>query len=450
MPESIKPSKFKIMFRSLEHRNFRLFFIGQAVSLIGTWMQMLAVGWLIWRMTHNAFMLGLVPFIGRLPTLFLAPFVGVLVDRVDRYKLVIVTQVLSMLQALALAALMFAGKPSVGAIIGLQILLGLINTVDMPARQSFMIQMLDVRRDLNNAIALNSSLVNAARLVGPALAGILVKFFGEGMCFLLNGLSYIAVIGSLLAMRVRPNPRTATRASIMHNLKEGFHYAFGFFPIRSVLLLLALVSLVGQSYTSLLPIFADKVLHGTSLTQGFLMAGAGVGALASALFLAMRTTVRGLGRIIGIAPAVMGIGLIGLGLSRSLWLSLAVMAIIGAGMMAQMASSNTVLQTLTSDDKRGRVMSFYSMAFQGMVPLGALLSGGMAALIGAPAFVILGGLCCIAGAAAFSAKLPRLREAVHPIYVKKGIIPEVADGLAAAAEQPVGPDIRKSARRSRK
>jgi len=371
---------------------------------------MLAVGWLVWRLTHDAFLLGLVPFAGRLPTLLFGPFVGVLVDRMDRYRLVIVTQVLSMVQALALAVVVYAGWFNIWAIIALQLLLGLINAVDMPARQSFMIQMLDDRRDLNNAIALNSSMVNAARLVGPAIAGVLVKWLGEGTCFLINGLSYIGVISGLLAMRVQPNPRTDRRTPLWQNLKEGFQYAFGNAAIRSVLLLLALVSLVGQSYVNLLPIFADKILHGTSLTQGVLMSAAGLGALASAVHLAMRTAIRGLGRIIAIGPLMMGIGLVGLGLSRSLWVSMAIMVVIGMGMMSQMAASNTVLQTLTSDDKRGRVMSFYSMAFQGMVPLGALLSGSLAAQIGAPLTVILGGLCCTAGAIGFAFRLGKIRS----------------------------------------
>jgi MFS family permease len=407
--------KSGLLFRSLRHRNFRLFIMGQSISLIGTWMQMLAIGWLVWRLSNSAFLLGLVPFIGRLPTLIMAPFVGVLVDRTDCHRLVIATQVLSMLQALALAAFMFLGWLNIWTILALQLLLGLINTVDMPARQSFMIQMLDDRHDLNNAIALNSSIVNAARLVGPALAGVLVKFFGEGICFLINGLSYIAVIGGLLAMRVKPNERVNAREPLLSNLQDGFRYAFGFSPIRSVLLLLALVSLVGQSYVNLLPIFADKILHGTSLTQGMLMAAAGVGALLSAVNLAMRTSVKGLGRIIGLAPVVMGIGLIGVGLSRTLWLSMPIVAIIGVGMMAQMVSSNTVLQTLTRDDMRGRVMSFYSMAFQGMVPLGALLSGGLASLLGAPKTVILGGLCCIISGIVFSMSLPGMREATRAL-----------------------------------
>ncbi|MDD4890592.1 MAG: MFS transporter [Phycisphaerae bacterium] len=455
IPNGDNGSKLAGVFRSLRHRNFRLFFIGQSISLIGTWMQMLAVGWLVWRLTHSMFLLGLVPFIGRLPTLFLAPFVGVLVDRLDRHRLVIATQMLAMLQALALAALVFAfprhdpqhllhlKDAMIVGIILLQLLLGFINSVDIPARQSFVVQMIDRREDLNNAIALNSSMVNGARLVGPVIAGVMVAEFGEGVCFLLNGLSYIAVIAGLMMMHVQPNARAAAESHPLANLKEGFRYVFGFAPIRSILMLLALVSLTGQSYNSLLPIFADDILNGTSRTQGLLMAATGVGALAGAMFLATRRSVRGLGRVIGFAPAIMGVGLIGLGLSHWLWASLLIMPVIGVGMMVQTASSNTILQTIVDDDKRGRVMSFYSLAFMGMVPLGSLLAGTLAKFFGAPATVIIGGACCIAGSVWFSRKLPALRPLVHPIYVRKGIIPEVATGLQAASEQggPASADL---------
>jgi MFS family permease len=451
-------SKLGRIFRSLRHRNFRLFFMGQSISLIGTWMQMVAVSWLVYRLTHSALMLGLVPFIGRLPTLFLAPFVGVFVDRMNRHRLVIIMQTLAMIQALVLAALMFSGHIAVWNIILLQVVLGFISTMDMPARQSFMIQMLDDRQDLTNAIALNSSIVNGARLIGPTLAGLLIVAVGEGWCFLLNGLSYIAVIGGLLAMKVQPNARVAAHTRILHNLKEGFHYALGFPPIRAILLLLAVVSLMGQSYAQLLPVFAKNVLHGNSATQGYLLSAVGVGALCAAIYLAMRTSVRGLGRVISVAPSIMGLGLIGLGLSHSFWLSMAVMPIVGLGMMSQMASSNTILQTITDDDKRGRVMGFYSMSFQGMVPLGSLIAGGLAAGIawlaarfggvnhdqavglGARCTVILGGLCCIAGSIQFASKLPALRELVHPIYIRKGIIPiATAVPLAGAPNGGLSP-----------
>jgi len=336
---------------------------------------------------------------------------------------------LAMLQALMLAGLMVSGRIAIWNIIVLSLLLGFINAVDMPARQSFLIQMLGGPEDLTNAIALNSSMVNGARLIGPAIAGFLIAATGEALCFLLNGLSYIAVLTGLLLMRLKTAARQGKRTAVLENLREGFRYAFGFVPIRSLLFLLALVSLTGASYTQLLPIFAEQILQGDARTQGFLISAAAVGALGGALYLAGRRSVRGLGRVIARAPLVFGTGLIGLGLSRWLWLTLPVMALIGLGLMVHMASTNTVLQTIVEDDKRGRVMSFYSMAFMGMVPLGSLLAGVLAHLIGAPLMVIFGGCCCIAGAVVFSRKLPALRVLVHPIYIKKGIIPEVADGL---------------------
>jgi len=424
---------FRLLFRSLKHRNFRLFLMGQSISLTGTWMQMTAVAWLVWRLSHSALLLGLVGFAGRIPTFVMAPFAGVLVDRVDRHRLVILTQVLSMAQALILAGLMYSGRLAIWHVIALSFLLGFINALDVPARQSFLVQMLDRREDLTNAIALNSSMVNGARLIGPSIAGLLIAGAGEALCFLLNGLSYIAVIAGLLMMRVQPNARVERQTTVLENLRDGFRYAFGFPPIRSLLLLLALLSLTGASYTQLLPIFAQQILHGDARTQGFLVSAAAVGALAGALYLAGRRSVRGLEWVIAWAPAVFGAGLIALGLSTRLWLTLLVMPVIGIGLMVLMASTNTVLQTIIDDDKRGRVMSFYSMAFMGMVPLGSLLAGILAHFIGAPLMVILGGTCCIAGSIGFVRRLPALREIVQPIYVRKGIILEVADGLQSAS-----------------
>ena len=416
------------LFRSLRHRNFRLFLMGQGISLVGTWMQMTAVAWLVWRMSHSAVLLGVVGFSSRIPTFVLAPFAGVLVDRVNRYRLVILTQVLSMAQALMLAGLMYSGRLEVWHVIALSLVLGTINAVDVPARQSFIIQMVEGREDLNNAVALNSSMVNGARLIGPSVAGLLIAGYGEALCFLLNGLSYIAVIAGFLMMRVSRPARAERETAALDNLKEGFRYAFGFPPIRDLLVLLGLVSLTGASYTQLLPIFAQEILHGDARTQGFLTSCAALGALAGALYLAGRGSVRGLGRVIAVSPAVFGVGLIAMGLSKWLWLTLAVMPVIGLGLMVQMAATNTVLQTIVDDDKRGRVMSFYSMAFMGMVPLGSLLAGFLAHLIGAPMMVIFGGMCCIAGSFVFRRQLPALRVLVRPIYVRRGIIMETADG----------------------
>jgi len=403
------------LFRSLGNRNFRIFFLGQGLSLVGTWMQMTAVAWLVWRLTHSAWLLGVVGFATGIPTFVMAPFAGVVIDRVDRYRLIILTQALSMAQALLLAGLMYSGRLAIWHVVALSLLLGCINALDTPARQAFIIQLLDRREDLTNAIALNSSMFNGARLVGPLVAGFLVATAGEALCFLLNGLSYTAVIAGLLVMRVQPNARAARQTAILENLREGFRYAFGSLPIRSLLLLLALVSLTGASYAQLLPIFAQQILHGDARTQGFLVSAVGVGALAGALFLAGRRSAHGLGRLVARAPALFGVGLVALGLSRWLWLTLAVMPVIGFGLMVQMASTNTIIQTIVDDDKRGRVMGFYSMSFMGMMPLGSLLAGVLAHFIGAPQVVLLGGACCIAGSVAFTRRLPALHALARPI-----------------------------------
>lgn len=410
------------MFRALAHRNYRLFFGGQSISLVGTWMQQIAVSWLVFDLTHSAFLLGIVNFASRIPTFLLASLAGVLVDRWNRHRILVATQALSMIQALALASLVLSRRIEVWQIIGLSLILGLINALDIPARQAFVIDMVESKADLGNAIALNSSMVNGARLVGPSIAGLLIATLGEGVCFLFNGLSFIPVIASLLAMKIRPEVKAQNKTRVLQGLQEGVHYAFGFPPIRSVLLLLALVSFMGMPYTVLMPIFAERILHGGPQTLGFLMGATGVGALAGAMFLASRRNVLGLGRIIVLASAVFGLGLIAFSLSRVFWLSLALMPITGFGMMVQMTSSNTILQTIVQEDKRGRIMSFYTMAFMGMVPFGSLFAGSVANTIGAPATVAIGGIACIVGSIAFARKLPSLREMARPIYVEKGII----------------------------
>ena len=412
------------VFRALRHRNYRLFFGGQSISLIGTWMQQIALNWLVYRLTGSAMLLGLVGFTSRIPTFLLAPFAGVMADRWNRHRMLIITQVLSMVQAMILAALVLTNRIAVWHIITLSIFLGLVNAVDIPTRQSFVPDMVEKREDLGNAIALNSSIVNGARLIGPSIAGVLIATLGEGLCFLLNGLSFIAVIGALKAMRIEHRERDAANSHVIEGLKEGFSYAFGFAPIRSVLLLLALVSLMGVPYSVLMPIFAEKIFHRGPEAFGFLLGATGVGALAGTLYLASRKSVLGLGRIIVIASTVFGIGLIGFSLSRLFWLSLSFMVLAGFGMMAQMASSNTILQTLVEEDKRGRVMSLYTMAFMGMVPFGSILAGSLATNLGAPNTILIGGMICILGAILFGRKLPSLRKIARPIYVKKGILPQ--------------------------
>jgi len=426
--------------RALRSRNYRLFFTGQTVSLIGTWMTQVATSWLVYRLTGSALQLGIVGFASRIPAFLLGPFAGVWVDRWDRHRTLVVTQILSMLQSFALAGLALAKIVTIQEIIWLGLAQGLINAFDMPARQAFVVQMVEDRADLGNAIALNSSMVNTARLLGPSIAGVVIAAVGEGYCFLIDGFSYLAVLGSLLAMHIAAVPSRGAPKAIWHELKEGWRYVSGFVPIRSILLLLALVSLVGMQYTVLMPIFAAQVLYGGPHTLGFLMGASGVGALAGAMLLASRKSVLGLGRVVPAAAATFGAGLIALGLSQTLWLSFVLMLFVGGAMMMQMAASNTILQTIVQDDKRGRVMSFYSMAFLGMAPFGSLLAGTLASHVGAPRTVIISGSICIASAGWFASQLGAIRKCIHPIYRKLGIIPEVAVGIedASALLAPTG------------
>jgi MFS family permease len=420
--------------RSLRHRNFRLYFGGQSISLIGTWMTRLATSWLVYRLTGSAFLLGVVGFAGQIPTFIFAPFAGVWIDRLDRRQVLLVTQILAMIQSLALAALTLARHINIQEIIWLSAFQGLINAFDMPARQAFLVQMVEDKQDLGNAIALNSSMVNVARLVGPSLAGAVIAVSGEGSCFLIDGISYIAVIGSLVAMRLQSGIVKPSADSMLAQLKEGWAYVSGFAPVRTILLLFAVVSLMGWPFTILMPIFAGRILKGGPHTLGFLMGAVGIGALVSAISLALRKSVLGLGRMIPIATASLGVGLILFGMSRILRLSLLLMLVCGFGMMQQMAASNTIIQTIVEDRKRGRVMSFYAMAFVGMAPFGSLLAGGLAHAIGAPRTVMLSGICCVAGAAWFWTQLPIIRRLIRPLYVDLGILPAVD----AAIQEGVG------------
>jgi len=413
-----------LIFRALSHRNYRLFFAGQGISLIGTWVQFIAMSWLVYRLSNSAFLLGMTGFLGMIPTFFLAPFAGVLTDRWDRRRILLITQILSMLQALLLAVLDLTGAICVWHLFILILFLGFVNAFDAPARQTFVVEMVERREDLGNAIALNSFLFNGARLVGPSIGGMLISILGEGVCFLLNGLSFLSVIVALLAMRIVSEDRGSQGKQMWSFLKEGFNYTFGFAPIRYILFLLGLASLMGMPYTILMPVFAKDILHGGPQTLGFLMAAAGVGAATAALYLASRRSVLGLGRIIAISSGVFGIGLIGFSLSHVLWLSLLLLVVVGFGMMVHMASSNTVLQTMVDDDKRGRVMSFLMMSMMGMTPFGSLLAGFLASKIGASSTLIIGGASCILGSFLFGKKLPLIREMIRPIYLKKGIIRE--------------------------
>lgn len=393
------------MLPALRHKNYRLFLCGQFISLIGTWMQQVGLAWLVYRLTNSAFLLGIVGFAGQVPTFLLTPFAGVLVDRWNRHRLILATQALAMVQAFILSILVLGGRVAIWQIILLTVSLGIVNAFDLPARQSFVSEMVESRQDFGNAIALNSSMVNGSRLFGPALAGIVIAAFGEGICFLLNGISYLAVLTSLVMMKVPARRQERGDANLLQGLREGVVYAFGLPPIRAILLLLALVSLFGMPYATLLPIFAGSILHGGAKTFGFLLGAAGMGAFSGSLYLTLRKNVTGLGRIVTFSSALFGIGLVAFSRSQVLWLSLVTTFLAGLGMMVQMASSNIILQTMVEDDKRGRIMSLYTAAFMGMAPFGNLFAGIFAARIGAPNTVLISGMFCLLGSLVFAGRL---------------------------------------------
>ena len=414
--------------RALRHRNYKLFFSGQSVSLMGTWITRIATSWLVYRLTNSALLLGLVGFCGQIPTTLLAPFAGVAVDRVNRHRMLVWTQVLSAAQSAALAALAFTGTITVGWILVLQIVQGIINAFDTPARQAFVVEMIEDRADLPNAIALNSTMVNGSRIIGPSIGGIIIAGFGEAWCFTIDAISYLAVIASLLAMRLRPTERRLGETSLVDDLRDGYRYVSGFAPVRTVLLLLALVSSMGMPYTVLMPAMASTVFHGGPHTLGFLMTASGAGAVVGALYLASRRSVLGLGRVMVMATLAFGVALIAFGASRVLWLALLALPFAGAGFMVEMASTNTILQTITEERLRGRVMAFYTLAFLGTAPIGSLLAGVVADRIGAPATIVAGGFVCLAGGVWLALKLPSIRQLVRPIYVERGILPGLPSG----------------------
>jgi MFS family permease len=432
-PPSDASGHFARLSRALRHRNYRLFFAGQGISLIGTWLTQVAASWLVYGLTKSALLLGLASFASQAPTFFLSPFAGVWVDRVDRHRVLIATQALAMLQSALLAWFALRGTLDVVTIIALNLFQGVINAIDIPARQSFVVEMIEDRADLPNAVALNSSMVNAARLIGPSAAALLIGLVGEGYCFLIDALSYIAVIGSLLAMRLTRRARSEKSGRVWSELREGYRYVTGFAPIRAVLVLLAMVSLVGTPYVVLLPVIARETLHGGAGTLGALSASAGLGALSGALYLASRRSVLGLGRIIWYATLTFGLSLLALSQSAMLAVTMPLMVLVGGALMVQLAACNTIVQTLVDEDKRGRVMSFYSMAVFGVVPFGSLLAGSLADRVGAGATLLGGGLLCCVAALTFRRALPGLREHARPVYERLGIIPELAAGVGEAS-----------------
>jgi MFS family permease len=405
-----------------KNSNLRLYFGGQIVSMIGTWMQQMALSWLVYRMTGSVTMLGVVAFATQAPTLFVTPFAGIVTDRVQKHRLVLITQCLAMLQASLLAGLVLSGHPQIWQLISLGVFGGLVNAFDLPSRQTFLVEMLDDRKQLPKVIATNSSIVTLSRLVGPAIAGIFIARVGEGMCFLINAATYIAVISALLLIHTQPTVRERSVHSIIDELKEGFSYVFTYRPIRALIFLMAAISLVAMPYATLLPAFAKNAFHGNASTLGFLTSAAGIGSFIGALFLSSRKGVLGLGRWVAIACTIFGLGLTCFGLSHSLNLSMLCLLVAGFGSMVQTASCNTLIQTIVDEDKRGRVMSIYTMAFIGLAPFGSLLSGAIAAKIGTNETVLFSGLLTMVLAAAFASKLRAIREEVRPLYIERGIL----------------------------
>lgn len=398
--------------RALRSRNYRLFFAGQSVSLIGTWIQRIATPWLVYQLTDSVFLLGLVGFVGQIPIFLVAPFAGVFSDRWNRYRILLATQVLAMVQATVMAWLVLSERIEIWQILLLSLFLGMINAFDIPARQSFLVRMVDKKEDLPNAIALNSSMVNGARMLGPSVAGMLIAAIGTGICFLLNAASFVFVILSLLLMRLPTEATGKIRKSVLGELAEGVRYTFGYAPIRCVILLLFLASLTGMPYIVLMPVFAKEILFGSADTYGLLMGASGLGALGGAFFLATRKSAVGLEKVIPMAAAIFGAGLMLLSLSRSFLLACAMIVVAGFGMMLLMATSNTVIQSIVADEMRGRVMSFFTVAIMGTAPFGSLLAGSLARHLGVPPTIALGGGACLVGALVFAGKLPKIKKAM--------------------------------------
>lgn len=414
-----KNSRLRTTLRAFQHRNYRLYFFGQAISITGTWMQSIALNWLVYKLTDSVFMLGLVGFVLYAPNFFFAPIAGVFADRTSRFKMFFTAQVLAMLQALTMAILVLTDTVQVWHIVTLAGVLGVINSFDFPSRQSMVVLLVENKNDLSNAIALNSSMVNLARVLGPSLAGILIAVIGEGWCFLLNGLSYIAVLGCLMAMRLRPQEATKAVGNIWGGFREGLRYAFDSPSIRPILILLAFVSVIGMPYAALMPVYARDILLGDSRTLGFLMGATGLGAITAAIYLASRQHVLGLEKMLAVAATCMGSGLIAISFIRDFWVAVPFMYLIGVGMISQIACTNTILQTLVDEDKRGRVISLYVAAFVGMLPFGNLITGTLASAIGAPHTMLVTGILCVLASIVFASRLAQWRSFAYPIFIER-------------------------------
>lgn len=423
--QTASPAKgYAHAWRALRHRNFRLFVAGQSISMIGAWMTRVAMAWLVYRLTQSSWMLGAIGFASQIPMFLLAPVAGAAIDRIDRRKLLTWTQVLLMAHSLLLAVLTLSHTITIPWIFALSVVQGLVNTFDMPARQSFTVRMVGSRDDLSNAIAITSSIMNSARLIGPSLAGILIAATSEGWCFLVDGISYGAVVTSLLMMRMSAQEFMPAKAGMATQIREGWTYVCTSLPIRDILLLFGVICLLGWPFTVLMPIFAAQVLHGGPNTLGFLLSALGLGALVSAVTMAMRRSVRGLAGQIPVVAILFGCGLIGFGFSRWLWLSLLLLLVCGYGLLRGNNATNTILQTLVDEQMRGRVMSYYTFALEGLAPWGSLIAGGMAHALGAPRAVMISGVACILGGIWFWFRLDTVRAAMRPMYEKLGILPE--------------------------
>ena len=412
--------RLRRFFRAFQARNYRLYVAGQSLSLLGTWMQRLALGWWVYQYTHSTLVLGIVVGAGQLPAVLLAPLAGALVDRWDRQRLLIVTQLLAMLQALGFAWLVLAEVTTLWPLLLCSVLLGLVNAVDIPARQALVVDLVDQPEDLGNALALNAALTNGARLLGPALASVVIMRLGAGLCFLLNGLSYLAVLAALGAMHLPPRPASSPRPPLLVQAHAGVRYAWGYVPVRAILLLLTVTNLLGMPYQLLLPVFATDILHGNVHTLGRLTAASGVGAILGALYLASRDSVQGLSWVLVLSTGIFGLGLVGLSYAPyegMIWLALVAAS---GGMMVLATASNTVLQTLVDEDKRGRILSLYTMVFLGTTPVGSLMAGAVATWFTTPQIVRIGGLCCLVAALVFARYLPVLRALVQPISAHPG------------------------------
>lgn len=425
---------FSQVFASLKNYNFCLYFGGQCISLIGTWMQQIAMSWLVYRLTGSVFLLATVTFMAQIPILVATPWMSVFVDRFDRRNLLILTQSMSMVQALLMAVLTLTGLIEVWHIMALSLLIGLINALDNPTRQSFYPSLVP-KDKLSNAIALNSAVINGSRLIGPAVGGVLIGMLGEGICFLLNGISYVAVIAALLMMRLTPGKVRTVKQNVWEDMREGFQYVAGNMPIRTLLLLMSAISFFGLPLMTFIPAYVKTILEGESELLGLLLSCIGIGSFSAALYLAARKSVLGLGKVVMLSGVLLGVGLSVMSFVTIPWVAAVLCLPVGFTIIATVASINTLLQTLSGEDKRGRVMGYMAMAFTGMAPVGSIILGAVEKFVGLQMIILLSGVCCFISSLIFEHYRPVVRKYARPVYIEKGIIKEIAMGIDSTEEQ---------------